>query len=370
MSSKQDVRKYLRQHLEVLEPYRGVETIDSLAARYGLDVSQIVKLDANENPYGPSPLVYQALANLQDINRYPDPLSTSLRRKIAEYAGVTTEQVLVGAGADEIIELLIRLFVGTGEAVVDCQPTFSMYSLFTLQNAGEVIDVPRGDDWNIDLQSILKVLAAWPVKLVFICSPNNPTGNLVSEQDVVRLLDTGIPVVIDEAYYEFAGKTFVGLLPRYPNLFIVRTFSKLAGLAGLRVGYLLASEIIVNELLKIKQPYNVTVAGQAAALASLQDIDRLQDNVRRLVEERERMFTKLREQGVLQPYPSKANFLLCRVNGDAKLVREELAKRGIFVRHFSKPRIQDCLRVSVGLPEHTDRLIEALDDIKNSVLIG
>lgn len=354
--------RYFRPYLSSVDPYKGVETVESLALRLGLDPSRISKLDANENPYGPSPKVREALSNLKNVHRYPDPLAQDLRARVAEYAGVEVDQVFLGAGADELLELVVRLFIEPGDLSVDSPPTFSMYTVFPLQNAGRVISVPRDESWGLDVPGILRVIDEGS-KVVWICTPNNPTGNSATDEELLPILETGVPVVLDEAYYEFCGRTRVDWLERYPNLIIMRTFSKLAGLAGMRVGYMLAHEEIVAQALKIKQPYNVTVASQAAALASLDDLDRLQHNVELIVTERDRLGALLREQGTLIPYPSDANYIMCKVNGDAKEIHSALASRGVFIRYFAKPGIRNCLRVSVGKPEDTDRLLEGLNEL-------
>ncbi len=363
MSTKGDVRSYLRPHLADVEPYKGVDTPEALAARYGFSLEEVSKLDANENPYGPSPRVYEALGGLRNLHRYPDPPARELRRRIARYVGVGEDRVVVGAGADELLELVVRLFLGPGDTAVDCPPTFSMYSAFARQNGARVVEVERGPSWELDVEGVLGAVRSG-ARVVFLCSPNNPTGNVPPDGELRPILETGVPVVLDEAYYEFSGVTRAGWLDAYPNLIVLRTFSKLAGLAGLRIGYMLAHPDVVAGALKIKQPYNVTVASQAAGIASLEDLPRLQENVRRLVAERDRMAGLLAEHGLLVPYPSSANFVLCEVRGaDAREVQCELASRGVFVRHFSKPRLEGCLRVSAGRPEDTDRLMRALHEI-------
>lgn len=354
------ITEFFRSYLKDIEPYKGVDTIETLAAKLGLDPAAVSKLDANENPYGPSPKVFEALAGLRNAHRYPDPVSRELRERVAGYAGVEVDRVLLGAGADELLELIVRIFIEPGEVCLNCPPTFSMYTVFPLQNAGRVVQVERDDNWNLNVEGILREISDG-AKLVWLCSPNNPTGNVARDEDLVPILGTGVPVVLDEAYYEFCGKTRVGWLREYPNLIILRTFSKLAGLAGMRVGYMLADAEVVAQALKIKQPYNVTVASQAAALASLDDLPRLQHNVDLIVSERERLTELLRQQGTLIPYPSEANYVLCEVNGNAADICAGLARMGIFIRHFDKPRISNHLRVSVGKPKDTDRLIAGLD---------
>ena len=217
-----------------------------------------------------------------------------------------------------------------------------------------------------------------------MASPNNPTGNLAREKEILELLDTDKIVVVDEAYFEFSNVTVANLVPSYPNLIVLRTFSKWAGLAGLRIGYGLFPLEIADYLMKIKQPYNASAAAQAAVLASLADIDYLRGNVGKIVRERERLFGKLKELDWLKPYPSQANFILCSLNcrfepsasrrseprpvGAKNLAQEiwqQLRKKGIFVRYFDTPGLEDCLRISVGRPEDTDALIQALKEVKH-----
>ena len=196
---------------------------------------------------------------------------------------------------------------------------------------------------------------------MFVHSPHNPDGSVTSREELLRLLELPLVVVIDEAYAEFSGTSLVDLVPEHPNLIVLRTFSKWAGLAGLRIGYGVFPLGIIRHLWKIKQPYNVNVAAQAAALASLQDLDYLRANVQRIVAERERLYAELGKFDFLRPYPSRSNFVLCRVlERDAHQLKLSLEREGILVRYFDKPRLRDCIRVSVGKPEHTDALLAAL----------
>ncbi len=354
---------YFRAHVRELEPYVPPEALEILAYRAGLDPAHASKLDFNENPYGPSPRVKEALASLGNVHLYPDPIAGELRGELAAYAGMDVEQILIGSGADELISLVVSVFVEPGDVVVDLTPTYSMYGGVTLQHAGKVVHVPRGDRWEVHVPAVLAEIERG-AKVVWVCSPNNPTGSLATEEEVVPLLETGVPVVLDEAYYEFSRHTFAPLIRTYPNLIVLRTFSKLAGLAGLRIAYMLASRDVLDQAHKVKLPFNTTLAGQVAAVAALRDREYLAANLDALLTERERLIELLREQGELDPYPSDANFLLCRTSGDAPGLHRELAARGVFVRHFPKPRIDDCLRISVGRPEDTDRLLAALDEVR------
>jgi histidinol-phosphate aminotransferase len=200
--------------------------------------------------------------------------------------------------------------------------------------------------------------------LIFLASPNNPTGNSVPPEQVVALLDMGLYVVIDEAYYEFAGHTVARLVNEYENLMVVRTFSKWAGLAGVRIGYAIVSPEVYAYLNQIKQPYNVSVFAQIAALESLRDVDYLMSNVNALVSERARLFDLLQAIDFLSPIPSEGNYLLCHVTrGDGRQVYNLLKQRNIFVRYYDRPNLKNCFRISVGKPPDTDRLIDALAEI-------
>jgi len=198
-------------------------------------------------------------------------------------------------------------------------------------------------------------------KVIPLVNPNSPTGTIIPQEDILEIADTGLPVLVDEAYYEFSGETVVPLVSQYQNLMVLRTFSKWAGLAGLRVGYGIFPPKIAEYLLTIKQPYNVSMAAQVAVQESLRDLDYLLGRVKAIVAERERLFAELQKLKWLKPFPSQANFILCSVlNGKAKELQQELQNRGILVRYFDQPLLRNFIRISVGKPEHTDALIECL----------
>jgi histidinol-phosphate aminotransferase len=259
--------------------------------------------------------------------------------------------------------------VTPGDTVVDCPPTFGMYAFDAALNAARVINVFRRADFGValdalrSLDSILGRSGDPPPKLIFLASPNNPDGSVISDDDLSALLALPIVVVLDEAYIEFqgAGHSRMRWVLTRDNLIVLRTFSKRAGLAGLRVGYGAFPSALMPHLWKIKQPYNVSVAASAAAIAALEDGDYLERCVRLLSAERERLMGLLTGVRFLKPYPSRANFILCRVVGrDARELKQSLEQHGVLVRYFNKPGLTDCVRISVGKPEHTDRLMEAL----------
>ncbi|MFO7167717.1 MAG: histidinol-phosphate transaminase [Chloroflexota bacterium] len=361
----------LRPDIAALEAYTPIVPIDVLAARLGLPPERIVKLDANENPYGPSPRARAALARLGgeaalSAAIYPDPDHTRLREALSGFVGQPPERIICGAGADELIDLLMRAVLTPGDALIDCPPTFGMYSFDAGLYAAQVVNVPRDESFELDLEGIADAAERTRAKMLFVAAPNNPSGNLLPRAALERLLELPLLVVVDEAYAEFAGESVADMVGGPPNLVVLRTFSKWAGLAGLRVGYALCHEELIGHLWKIKQPYNVNVAAEVAALASLEDLDERMEKVRLLVAERERLERELAALPGLTVYPSRANFVLCRVAAGAEAargLRDALRRRGVLIRYFDKPRLADCVRVSVGTPEQNDALLAALGEL-------
>ena len=366
------IDKLMRPEIAALEAYTPIVPLDRLAEQLGLPIEQLIKLDANENPYGPAPKALAALANQPYYAIYPDPESNHLWSALAAHLGVPREQILCGAGADEVIDLLLRLLFSPRDRVIDCPPNFGMYAFDTLLNAGQVVAVPRRADFSLDLPAIEQAARMSGAKLLFLTSPNNPTGNLTSAEEIQRLLELPLIVVVDEAYIEFAesngsADSVVSWVAEHDNLVVLRTFSKWAGLAGLRVGYAVADQRLLAHLLKIKQPYNVNLAGQVAALASLADLEHLQVSVRAIVAERANLFAALAEIPYLEPIPSAANFILCRVtSGAASDLKQQLAQRGILVRHYRNSLLNNYVRISVGTPEQHERLLAELQSLSEA----
>ena len=368
----------IRKHIQNLPAYTPIEPFDVLSVRYSRKPEQIIKLDANENPYGISPAVQHALATLEYPHIYPDPESRRLRLSLSKFTGVPAQNLLAGSGADELIDLIIRLLLEPGESIINCPPTFGMYSFDTGLNAGQVIDVPRFPDFSIDIQGILSAVGRYHPKLLFLASPNNPDGSLIPLETLSTLLNLPVLLVLDEAYIEFAdqnntlGKSNSAMLAmkNKENLIVLRTFSKWAGLAGLRVGYGAFPDWLMPALWKSKQPYNVNIAASEAAIASIEDAGTISEIVARIRSERDRLMPRLNQISFLHPFPSASNFILCKVIGcEAAWLKEELADNfGILVRYFNKPGINDCIRISIGKPEHNDILIHTLYEIESKVL--
>jgi histidinol-phosphate aminotransferase len=313
-----------------------------------------------------SPRARQALASLAYGHIYPDPESRALRAALSRFTGAPAENLLAGAGADELIDLIMRVTLNPGDAILNCPPTFGMYAFDADLNNARVINVPRKADFSLDVDGILAAAEKFSPKLIFLASPNNPDGSLLPQPVLQKLLALPSLIVLDEAYIEFSGAdSLCTCVPDYDNLVVLRTFSKLAGLAGLRVGYGAFPTWLMPTLWKAKQPYNVNVAASAAAIAALEDPDYLDWTVKTLVAERNRLAAALASFPFLTVYPSSANFILCRVSPEinaAQLKADLAQKHGIFIRYFNKPGLTDCIRISVGKPEQTDALLKALGD--------
>jgi histidinol-phosphate aminotransferase len=360
METYREPRDLLRPSLAAVRRYQSVEPIEAAAARRGLPPERIVRLNANENPYGTPLRVQEALASFDRYHLYPDPESREIRSLLADYTGIDSGRILVGNGSDEIIDLLFWLFVAPGDAVMIPTPTFGMYQARAAVFGADVRSVPRRTDFSLDSDAIEAALTP-DVKLVFLASPNNPSGNLCRERDIIRLLRHNVIVVVDEAYFEFSGRTVAPLIGEFDNLVVLRTFSKWAGLAGLRVGYGLMPRWIADEARRIKQPYNVNVAAQVAVRAVFDEMAYFRSTIRRIRLERLRMYRALRKLNFVKPLESKANYLLVHVvHGGSAALQEWLEEDGIFVRRYASPDLADCVRISVGRPEDTDRLMHRM----------
>ncbi len=354
-----DTAGLIRAHIRDMEPYQPVYPFEVVARQLGKDPQEIVKLNANENPYGADPAVQEALRELQYAHVYPDPECRLLREALAAQLDVPIENLMAGAGADELIDLIMRLFLDPGDVLLNCPPTFGMYAFDAGVNNACLIDVPRKADFSLDLPGIERAAAKHEAKLLFLASPNNPDGGVLPDETLDRILDLPLVVVVDEAYVHFAepGSSRLRAVLDRQNLIVLQTFSKWAGLAGLRVGYGVFPEALMPYLWKIKQPYNVSVAGVAAALASLRNSESLLENVENIIGERQRLYEILDEIPYLRPYPSQTNFILCQVVGrPATELKGALEDAGILVRYYDKPRLRDHIRISVGTTAHSDAL--------------
>jgi histidinol-phosphate aminotransferase len=358
------IEKLVRIDMSHFGAYSPCKSPEMISRKTGIPEAEIVKLDANENPYGCSPRVSQALSKYPYLNIYPDANQTELRESLSLYLGLGIEYLVAGNGSDELIDLLLRMFLEPGDEVIVNVPTFDMYRFSTEVCRGKVINVLRKPNFEIDLKAV-KAAVTNKTRLIFVTSPNNPTGTIITESDILELLKTGLPLVVDEAYFEFSGNTVISLVPKYDNLIVLRTFSKWAGLAGLRIGYGAFPLKIADILMKIKPPYSINMAAALAAKISIEERGYLLSTVAKMIDERERMFEELQKLKYLKPVPSQANFILCEViDGDAKYLQDELEKRGILVRYYNTALLRNYIRISAGKPEQTDKVLKALHEIR------
>ena len=358
MEMPSGIERFVRPQFRGFTGYSASTSPDTLEGKVEVSQRDIVKLNANENPYGCSPRVLKALAEKPEYHIYPDDGQQMLRRTIAKYAGFPAERIVAGHGSNSLIDYLVRLFVGPGDEVINFSPTFDLYRFSTQMYGGTLVNIPRDDNFNIDVTKTLSFVNE-KTRLIFLATPNNPTGTVIGQGDIRRLLETGIPVIIDEAYYEFSGETSMPLAAEFDNLIVLRSFSKWAGLAGLRVGYGVFPLRIAEYLMAIKIPHNVSAAAEIAVRESLADLDYLQSRIRDIVNERERLFTELKKIPFLTPFPSQANFIYCLVKDDqATALHDALERKGVLIRNFTT-----SVRISVGKPEQTDKLIRALRSI-------
>jgi histidinol-phosphate aminotransferase len=341
-----DIQSLVRKNIRTMKPYS--------SARDEFKGEADVFLDANENPY-PSP-----------YNRYPDPLQWKVKEKISSLKNIPSAQIFLGNGSDEPIDLLIRAFCEPNQdSIIITEPTYGMYSVCAAVNAVDVKQVTLTADFDIDLDALPGAFDA-TTKIIFLCSPNNPTGNLLSREKIMQVLKRfyGL-VVIDEAYIDFAdSKSFIDEIQKYPNLVVLQTFSKAWGLAGLRLGMAFASEEIIAVLNKIKYPYNVNIKTQEIALDALNNVYKKDIWVEEILNHRTKLIKDLRSLKIVgKVYPTDANFVLVKVE-DAPFTYRYLTEQGIIVRDRSKVTLcYNCLRITIGTPEENERLINALKQL-------
>jgi len=354
-----DLDSLVRENIKKMTAYS--------SARHEFSGKASIFLDANENSFG-SPLdIHTSSVEEMTYNRYPDPLQSELKEKISQIKGVPSKNIFLGNGSDEAIDLLFRIFCEPGkDNVIIFPPTYGMYEVCAEMNAIDVKRIPLTGDFQINLESVESVIDPF-TKLIFICSPNNPTGNSINRNDIEILLNNfdGL-VVIDEAYINYAKqKTFITELTEYPNLVILQTLSKAWGLAGLRLGMAFAGQPIINYMNKVKYPYNINIATQKLAADALENIETVNEWIKTTVQQREWLKDQLSELSFTKTvYPSEANFILVKIN-EARQIFEYLNTKGIIVRDRSKVILcDDCLRITVGTPEENQQLLKALNEYK------
>jgi len=339
-----DVNKLVRENVINLNPYSCAR--DEFKGKTG------IFMDANENPFG-------------NLNRYPDPYQRELKDAISKIKGIAEERIFLGNGSDEIIDLCFRVFCNPGiDKAVTFTPTYGMYEVSASVNDIKVVKIPLNENFQIDLKKVKPWFSDKNLKLIFICSPNNPTGNCMNYSDIEYIIANfkGI-VVIDEAYIDFSDKpSFIKMVERYPNLIVMQTFSKAFGLAAVRVGMAFSNLAIIKYFNKLKPPYNISSINQKAVLRKLDKVEEYNNQIIKIIKERERLSANLKKMKITEKvYPSVANFLLVKVI-NANYIYKTLVDKNIIVRNRSTV-IDNCLRITVGKRAENDKLVKALKTI-------
>ncbi|MGA9293451.1 MAG: histidinol-phosphate transaminase [Ignavibacteriaceae bacterium] len=350
-----DIKSLVRKNIINLKPYTSARDI--------YDSSEGILLDANENSFGSTFIEFNGLK----LNRYPDPHQKEIRKATSDYYSIPFENIFFGVGSDEVIDLLVRVFCNPGQdnAIIP-EPTYGMYKVACDINNVEAKEVLLNDDFQIDLKAIAEKVNDH-TKIIFLCSPNNPTGNVLDKNDILNLCsELNSIVVVDEAYIDFSIKdTIVDEIKNQKNLIVLRTFSKAWGLAGIRSGFCAADEEIINILFKVKAPYNINALSRYALIKAVENSSRKDAYVNSILKEKERLKNQLETLVIAKNvYNSNANFLLVKFE-NAKIVQDKLLGKGIIVRDRStQPKLENCLRITIGNEEENDLLWEELIKIK------
>lgn len=357
-----------RKELATLKEYVPGKPIEDVMREYGL--TSIVKLASNENPLGPSQKAIDVIIEqANQVNLYPDGAAIELRNKLAKKHNITPEQILIGSGGEQVIKLIAQTFVNEGDEVIMAAPSFILYDIMSKHIGAKVISLPLTSDFKHDFKMFLEKVNG-KTKIVYVCNPNNPTGNIMSREEIINLaskLPTECILMLDEAYFEYAvhdSKYLDGLeiLKTRPNTIILRTFSKVAGLAGLRIGYAFSSPEIIAEMTKIKGVFNANKLGQAAAVASLDDDEHITKTVQLNLESLNRM-KEYFDANEMSYVPTHTNFIFVDINVSSRMAYEELLKRGVIIRPGFLWGYENYIRVSSGTMEQTEIFIEKLNEV-------
>ena len=360
------MKRAMRKFIENLTPYPPGKPIDELERELGITGS--IKLASNENPLGPSPKAVSAIRkSLNNIHRYPDSSCYYLRQKLATKFGLPMERIIVGNGSNEIIKLVVHLFLSRDEEAIIPMPTFLLYEKVVESFDGKIVSVPLSN-FSIDLSTVFEKVSP-RTKIIFLSNPNNPTGKALKKEEIVNFLHSlspGIVVILDEAYIEFATDTnvvsAVELLDLYQGLVILRTFSKAYGLAGLRIGYGFASDIVINGMNLIRQPFNVNYLAQVAALAALDDQEFLDETFAIIRDGLKFLYSQLDLMGI-EYVETQTNFFLIKTPLGAQETYQRMLREGVIVRSMESFGLKDYIRLNVGTPEENEKFIKSLKKI-------
>jgi len=357
-------KKFYRESLKDLKPYDPHE------------IPYKIKLNANENPYGlPEEIIEEILtkAKYLEYSRYPNANSVKLSGIVASFWGLNRNNIVIGNGSDELIDYLVKTFSEKGRRIISTAPSFAMYKIYSMINGSDFVQIPLNQsNFSLNEDKVLEEAKKEDSSIVFLAYPNAPTGNYFAEDKMIKIIEeSGCLVVVDEAYYEFGEKTFIPLISQYDNLAILRTFSKAYSLASLRVGYLLSNPKIINEVRKVKSPFNVNTFSQLAAQVVFENKEIIKVNIKKIIEERERLTDGINKIPLFKAYPSRTNFVLIEAGSkeNLDLVYNHLLKQGILVQIVFDPIFSTTryfLRITVGNREENDILIKDLESVSKN----
>jgi len=362
-----DIEKIVREEIKKISPYVPGKPIDELKRVYNIE--KIIKLASNENPLGCSPKVKEAIkSNLNEINRYPDGSGYYLKKELSNFLKIPEDEIILGSGSSEVISLTLEAFVKIGEEVIYPFPSFIIYRILVLKVGGVPIEVPLEDDFSYNLDRILEKITP-KTKIIILCNPNNPTGTIVYRdqlEEFLKKIPDNIIIISDEAYFEYVeDKNFGTCFPYYKNknIIITRSFSKIYGLASLRIGYGVGRSEILNYMERIRPPFNTTGLAQVAAIAALRDTEFVKKSIENNIEGKKYLYKEFKKLGI-EYIPTEANFILCRFKNDTTPIIKELEKRGIIIRGMKSFGLDNrYVRITIGTPEENKILIKNLSEI-------
>ncbi|MBN4050732.1 MAG: histidinol-phosphate transaminase [Alkaliphilus sp.] len=350
--------KYFKENIRAIEPYKPVA------------LSSLNRLDANESPYNiANQFTEDDIRSLLSINfnHYPDGSSNELKTAISKYSDVSEECILCGNGSDELIKIIFDSTIAPGDKILIHTPTFSQYSLNAQISNASVIEVSSKKDMSVDIDQIIKIACAEKPKLIFLCTPNNPTGSLIPLSDIEKTLEnTDAFVVVDEAYFEFCGLSIADKIQKYPNLIVLRTLSKAFGLAGLRIGYLISSTTNIDFLNRVRMPYNINSFSSKLAVLALSREASIHQIVLEIIKERDRMETILNSLSGIKLYKSNGNFLFF-YSDYADQIQSKLIQKNIGIRKFSSEILRNTLRITIGKSEINEIVINTIKEVLSNV---
>jgi len=361
------IEKLVREGIRQISPYKPGKPIEELQREYGL--KKIIKLASNENPFGPSPEAIKAIKNTAEtVGRYPDGAGYYLKNKISRLISVPVEEIILGSGSSEIISMTLETFVKEGEEVIYPHPSFLIYKILALKIGAKRVEVPLNEDFSYDLNKFLDSITD-KTKVIILCNPNNPTGTIIRKKqlsDFLKNVPENIIIISDEAYFEYVeSDDFGSAFPYYKekNIVIARTFSKIYGLAGLRLGYGIGRKEILGYLERIRPPFNTTSVAQNAAIAAIEDQKHVKNSREKNIEGKCFLYREFENSGI-EYVPSETNFILFKVKKNGIKIVKELEKRGIIVRAMTAFGLgENYIRVTIGTEEENKIFVENLKEV-------